>query len=254
VEYAIVASCAIFVSGLTLFSGFGLGTILLPVFALYFPMEIAIGATAVVHLLNNLFKFGLVGRYVNRHVAVRFGLPALAMAFVGAHCLMRLAYMESMATYTLWGRQHFVLPVNLVIAVLMVSFALVELLPRARTWAMDARWLPLGGMLSGFFGGLSGHQGALRSIFLLKCGMSTQTFIGTGVAIACLVDIARLLVYRDRLAHLAVAQHGPLLFTAIAAAFVGAWAGARLIHKVTMTPYIFFHHESDLDSLKSRTE
>jgi len=45
---------------------FGLGTILTPVLAVFFPMPIAVAATAVVHLSNNLFKVFLVGRYVNK--------------------------------------------------------------------------------------------------------------------------------------------------------------------------------------------
>jgi hypothetical protein len=55
---------------LTLFSGFGLGTLLLPVFALFLPVEIAVAATAVVHLANNLFKLALVGRHADRSVVV----------------------------------------------------------------------------------------------------------------------------------------------------------------------------------------
>jgi hypothetical protein len=35
-------------SGLTLFSGFGLGTVLMPAFAVFFPVPTAIAATAVV--------------------------------------------------------------------------------------------------------------------------------------------------------------------------------------------------------------
>jgi uncharacterized membrane protein YfcA len=60
---------ALAASLLTLISGFGLGTLLLPVFALFFPLELAVGMTAVVHLLNNLFKFGLLWRAVDRQVA-----------------------------------------------------------------------------------------------------------------------------------------------------------------------------------------
>lgn len=61
-DYALIAATAFVASGLTLFSGFGLGTVLLPAFALFLPVPAAIAATAVVHLLNNLFKGGLVGR------------------------------------------------------------------------------------------------------------------------------------------------------------------------------------------------
>jgi len=37
------------VSGLTLFSGFGLGTLLMPTFVLFFPIEVAVAATAIVY-------------------------------------------------------------------------------------------------------------------------------------------------------------------------------------------------------------
>lgn len=55
-EYIIVCIVALLGSGLTLFSGFGLGTILVPVFALFFPIDLAIALTAIVHFLNNLLS------------------------------------------------------------------------------------------------------------------------------------------------------------------------------------------------------
>ncbi len=59
------------VSLLTLFSGFGLGTLLMPVFALFFPVEVAVASTAVVHAANNLFKVGLLGRSAPRDILIR---------------------------------------------------------------------------------------------------------------------------------------------------------------------------------------
>ena len=61
-EYIVVPVVALFASGLTLFSGFGLGTLLLPAFVLFFPADVAIALTALVHFLNNLFKLYLMGR------------------------------------------------------------------------------------------------------------------------------------------------------------------------------------------------
>jgi uncharacterized membrane protein YfcA len=49
VQYIVLCLAALAASGLTLFSGFGLGTLLMPVFAIYFPIEIAVAMTAVVH-------------------------------------------------------------------------------------------------------------------------------------------------------------------------------------------------------------
>lgn len=58
----IISMAAFFTAILTFFSGFGLGTILTPVFAIFFPIEVAIALTGVVHLSNNLFKIALVGK------------------------------------------------------------------------------------------------------------------------------------------------------------------------------------------------
>jgi hypothetical protein len=69
VTYLVVCSVALLASGLTFFSGFGLGTLLLPAFALFFPVEQAVALTAVVHFLNGLFKLGLVGRHADCRVA-----------------------------------------------------------------------------------------------------------------------------------------------------------------------------------------
>jgi uncharacterized protein len=57
---------------------------------LFFPIDIAIALTGVVHLLNNLFKLILVGKYAVLNVVIKFGLPAIAAAFAGAELLLTL--------------------------------------------------------------------------------------------------------------------------------------------------------------------
>jgi hypothetical protein len=92
----------------------------------------------------------------------------------------------------------------------------------------------LGGVLSGFFGGLSGHQGALRSAFLLRCGLTKEGFISTGVVIGCLVDVTRLTVYAGGFPpHLLRDNAGPLL-AAMIAALGGSFLGRRLLTQITM--------------------
>ena len=83
----IICAASLAVSALTFFSGFGLGTVLMPVFAVFFPINLAISLTAIVHVLNNLFKLVLVGRHINKQVALKFGIPAISAAFLGALCL-----------------------------------------------------------------------------------------------------------------------------------------------------------------------
>ena len=72
--YLLIAVVSFFVAGLTFFSGFGLGTLLMPLFTLFFPVHIAVAATAVVHLLNNIFKIVLVGRYAKKRIILLFYL------------------------------------------------------------------------------------------------------------------------------------------------------------------------------------
>lgn len=233
-DYAVVCLVASAASALTLFSGFGLGTLLMPAFAAFFPVPAAVGMTAVVHFLNNVFKLALFGRAADREVVLRFGVPAVLAAFAGAWALLWLAHLPALAAYTAFGRSFEVLPVKLAVGVLMAGFALFEVHPKTAALAFERRWLPLGGVLSGFFGGLSGHQGALRSAFLIRLGLSKEAFVGSGVVIACLVDLTRLGVYAAKFSAADIGANAGLLAAATASAFLGAWGGARLLEKVTV--------------------
>ena len=233
-RYLAVCLAALAASGLTLFSGFGLGTLLLPVFAVFFPIEVAVAQTAAVHLANNLFKLALFGRSTDRSVLRRFGLPATLASFAGAALLLWLSRLPPLAVYTLGWRTCTVHPVKLTVAALMLLFSLAELWPGRRELAFDRKWLPAGGLLSGFFGGLSGHQGAFRSAFLVRAGLSKEAFIGTGVAIACLVDLTRLTAYADLLGSPGLRASLGLVGAAALAAFLGAFIGSRLVRKITV--------------------
>lgn len=233
-ELLLIALVALTASGLTLFSGFGLGTLLLPVFGLFFPIELAIAMTAIVHFLNNLFKLSLFRRSLRRDILLRFGLPAVAGALTGALLLQQLDGAWVLFRYQLAGRELAVTPLKTAIGLLMILFSLFELLPRLKNWTVPARFLPLGGLLSGFFGGLSGHQGALRSAFLLRLQLSKEAFVGTGVAIACLIDVSRLGVYAGRIARAGNELRYDYIAIATGSAFLGAWLGNRLLKKITI--------------------
>jgi uncharacterized membrane protein YfcA len=233
-EYVIVAIASVFASGLTLFSGFGLGTMLLPVFTLFFPVEVAIGMTAVVHLLNNLFKLIMLGKYANKKVVIKFGIPAIIAAFAGALILVWFAELRPLFQYELFGKDLMVRPVQFIIGILIFVFVIIEGLPKIKKMQIDQKYLPLGGISSGFFGGLSGHQGALRSMFLLKAGLTKESFIATGVVIACLIDFSRLLVYSAKFGSAFEEGYIALLIVAIIFAFLGVYIGSKLLTKITM--------------------
>ena len=233
-EEVLVLAVALAASLLTFFSGFGLGTLLLPALALVFPLDVAVAATAVVHLANNVAKGGLVGRSADWAVVRRFGIPAVLAALVGAGLLLLLEG-QRLASYDLGGERE-VTAVGLVVGLLITAFALFELAPRLRDWSVDRRWLPLGGALSGFFGGLSGHQGALRSVFLARVVPTATVFVATGTLCAILVDLARLVVYSSRYATDAAALGAGwwLVAGATGMALLGAVVGSRLLPKATI--------------------
>lgn len=224
-DYAIVVALALTGSFLSFFSGFGLGTLLLPAFMLVFPIEIAITAQAVVHMLNNLFKLYLLGKYANWQVIKYFGLLSVAGAFLGSFLLKNIDAYQVIATYSFFGTLKQVTTLNLVIGILIAIFALLETQKQFQNWRMPKFMLPIGGLVSGFFGGLSGHQGALRSMFLLKAGLNKEAFMGTRVVLACMVDITRIAVYSSFVFSGALLQEYKLLLVATLAAFTGAYVG-----------------------------
>jgi uncharacterized membrane protein YfcA len=238
-QVVVVALAAFLSAGLTMYSGFGLGTLMLPVFALFLPVQMAVVATALVHGANNLFKIILLGRHADREVVIRFGLPAVVAAVAGAMALGWLAGSDSELTVNVNDKTVAeVTPVKIIIGLLMIGFALFEVLPRFQRLEFDRRYLPLGGLLSGFFGGLSGHQGALRSAFLAKSGLTTQRFVGSNAVIGFLVDLTRIGVYVALFAAAGMAANGftawPLVIAGASAAFCGVLLGKRYLHKVTM--------------------
>ena len=233
-EYFLICIVALIGSGLTLFSGFGLGTLLVPVFAIFFPIEIAISLTAIVHFLNNLFKLILLGKQANKKVVLNFGIPAILFAFIGAALLTLLADMNPLFHYSIAGKAFEVMPLDLTIAILLIAFSLFEVVPKLASLQFSQKYLALGGVLSGFFGGLSGNQGALRSAFLLRANLSKEAFIATGVVIACLIDVSRLAVYGKQIFGMGSEFNFTLIIAATLSAFIGAYVGNKLMKKITV--------------------
>lgn len=233
-DLIVVCIAALTASSLTLFSGFGLGTLLMPVIAIFFPLELAIAMTAMVHLANNLFKIGLLGRKADRSILLKFGLPAVLAAFVGAALLSLLGEVQPLYEYGALGRNIQVSVLKLVIGFLIILFVTLELSPAFSSIALDRKWLPVGGLISGFFGGLSGHQGAFRSMFLIKAGLEKESFVATGVVLAVMVDLSRMVVYGTDISLRNEVVNWPMVIAASVAAFAGAYIGTKILKKVTL--------------------
>ena len=236
-ELLIIGVAALLASALTLFSGFGLVTVLTPVFVLFFPVPLAVAATAIVHFANNLFKFGLLAKQADWGVVVRFGIPAAVAALIGALLLDRFDRLPPLLVYQWGDTAHQVTVLKTLMGLLMIGFALLELWPRFQALAFPVRYLPLGGLLSGFFGGLSGNQGPFRAAFLIKLGLSKEAFVATGVVLAIIVDISRLLVYGAGFLADHFSRSRELLLPVTVGtlcAFAGVMLGTRVLKKITL--------------------
>lgn len=233
-DIIIIVIVAMFASFMTFFSGFGLGTLLLPAFALVFPIHIAIAMTAIVHLLNNVFKSTLMKSHIDWKTAAIFGIPALIAAVIGANILNFLIEYNYEVNYELLGTEFETTVIKLTIAGLIFVFALFDLVPKLKQLEFSDKMLPFGGFLSGFFGGLSGHQGALRSTFLIKANLKKEVYIATGIVISLVVDISRLVVYGLGDMMNDVKENYKLLLLAVLSAFIGAILGKKYLTKVTI--------------------
>ena len=231
-ELILIAVAALAASAITLVSGFGLSTALVPIFALYFPLPLAIGAVAVVHLINSLFKVVLLRHAINWGVALRFGLPAAAAAIVGASLLGMLVRFSVALRYELGGVWHEITPLKVVVGCIILALVALEFSPAVARLRISPRALPLGGILSGFFGGLTGNQGVLRSAFLIRLKLSPEGFAATGAVGAAIVDLSRLAIYGGGASAVALSVSGSLrnaLICATVAALAGALVGRRLV-------------------------
>lgn len=233
-EVILVSFAAFVASILTFFSGFGLGTLLTPVMMIFFPVETAIALTGIVHLFNNLYKIILVGKHANVHVIKKFGIPAILASFLGAWLLVHFPIVEPIFSYSLLGKNFEIFLLKLLISLFLIVFALLDLIPYFRNLQFDNNKLALGGAFSGFFGGLSGNQGALRSAFLIKAGLSKSAFIGTAVVISTMVDFTRLGVYFSQAETSGLFDNNTMVIFSVIAAICGSYFGNMALKKISL--------------------
>lgn len=237
-KFFIIPFVSFIISFVSLFSGFGLGTVLLPVFAIFFPLPIAIAATAVVHLVNSLFKLAIVGKLANLKIALLFGIPAAIFSAIGAFMLVKIANWTPFYKYYIGNHECKITAIGLVVGILILLVSIFELSSKLSKVSFSSKYIPLGGVISGFFGGISGNQGAFRSAFLIKSVRDKEEYIGTTVISSIFVDTIRLIVYgwsfySEKLtAALTSGMRIPVIAACITA-ILGSLIAALLIEKVT---------------------
>jgi uncharacterized membrane protein YfcA len=163
---------------------------------------------------------------------------------IGGLLLKKIDGLPLLHTYFIGESTFEITTIKVVIGILMIFFAIFDLSPRLNNIKVQPKHLPFGGMLSGFFGGVSGHQGAFRATFLTKVGLSKEQFIGTSNSVSLAVDFARLIAYFMPVAFFAskselrfrdaLMDGQMLLIVGIVFAFLGTFIGKQLVKKTTV--------------------
>ena len=169
----------ILAAALTVPAGFGLATMLTPVVLLWLPPHEAIAVVAIIHGAHNAWKLKMLRSCVDYTAVKRYGWAFVIGAIIGAVL-------------------HSHIPSDPLLLVVGVALIILPILSVTERWT-NIR-LPdaedrIGGFGSGFFGGLTGHQGALRAMFLQKRLPDKVAYAATASILALAVDITRIPIY-----------------------------------------------------------
>jgi ABC-type amino acid transport system permease subunit len=218
---------------LTFFSGFGLGTVLTPFYGLFFPLHLAVMMTALVHLVHSLSKALLLREYISIDFVKRFGVYSLAAAGVGAWALWKTVSAEPLFRYVFDGHIHTITLTKILVCLLLLFFVLWERLQTTKNITFPQNWLWLGGITSGFLGGFSGHQGALRTAVMRSAGLTKEKMVATSAAISVGNDLVRLCVYLVLFQGDYKVEQSHWLLAGIIGAIAGAFFGKQWLETVT---------------------
>ena len=175
----LVAFSSFIAAALTVPAGFGLSTMITPIVLLLMPPHEAIAVVALVHAAHNGAKCISMRDSIEYPAIKRYGVWLILGAVIGA------------------GLQGYV-PQDPLLAIIGIFLVVLPILGISEKWtgyripeANDR----FGGFGSGFMGGLSGHQGALRAMFLARRLPDKMSYAATASILALCVDLSRLPEY-----------------------------------------------------------
>ncbi len=201
-------------------TGFGTSTIMIPVLVIFFPPVEAIFLVAIIHWFGDVWKIALFRKGFNLKLIALFGAIGLVTSYIGAYI-------------SLGANQQILLRL---LGVFLASYALFLIfqsrfkIPAGNVTALS------GGALSGFFAGMFGIGGAIRSMFLSAFDLPKAVYIATAGAIGIMVDSTRIITYFTGGVVLSKELwYGLLLF--IPVSFLGAQIAKRIVDKIPQNKF-----------------
>lgn len=220
---------------ITFFSGFGLGSVLMPVLGITVPIQTAIGITGIVHLVVSLFKSAILFKDINWKTTIQFGIPAAILAVGGAYLLRFIVDIPNLPSYELYRITANPTVLKIVVGSFLLGIVLYDIIPSLKKRKYGKKYLFLGGAIAGFFGGLTGLQGAMRSAFLMGTELEPEEYIATSASCSTIIDLARVAVY---IPTMLIASwnsiHTSITIVAASVAVVGTIVGFSFLKFVTI--------------------
>ena len=179
IDYAIFLIASFLAASAATVAGFGSSALLIPVAFSFFDLRTAIFLVACFLLFNNLFKIRVFWDKIDFRTFFFFGIPSICFAFGGA-ALIALLPLE------LIGK---------ILAVFLIVYAVYSLFKPKLAIKKSQLTAIFGGSLSGFFAGLIGLGGAIRSSFLVAFDLPKEVYVATSAMIAVVIDFTRIPTY-----------------------------------------------------------
>ena len=201
-------------AALTVPAGFGLATMITPVVFLWLEPHEAVAVVAIVHGSHNAWKLKVLRESVDYSAVRRFGWAMVVGALLGA-ALNTVVESE---------------PLLLVVGIALIILPLLSVSERWTNFRLPEAEDRIGGFGSGFFGGLTGHQGALRAMFLQKRLPDKAEYAATAAVLALVVDLTRIPVY-VALGGWQILDAGALIVGLVFAAILGVQLGKKWLKK-----------------------
>jgi uncharacterized membrane protein YfcA len=216
VSFDLAVAAASFVAGaVAAVAGFGIGSILTPLFAQRLGVELAIAAVSIPHFAATAARFVMLRQSLDWPAFRNFGIASAAGGLTGA-------LLHGMAGAP---------ALRIVFASLLLLAAASEVFGLARRVELSTGGALAAGGISGFFGGLVGNQGGIRSAAMLALPLRRDAFVATAAATGLIVDAARMPVYFAS-AWRELAGFLPLITFATIGALAGTLAGRRLLGRI----------------------
>ncbi|MBI4137252.1 sulfite exporter TauE/SafE family protein [Candidatus Roizmanbacteria bacterium] len=196
-------------------TGFGTSTIMVPVLSLFLPIPQTLLFVGIIHWFGDIWKMIFFKKGWNTKIILLFGIPGVIVSFLAARLPVTIS--ETLLQKSLG--------LFLILYVLFLLFNPQWKIKPSHQTAVT------GGVLSGFFAGIFGVGGAVRSTFLSAYNLEKSVFLFTSGAIGLLVDSSRLTQYI--MSEVTLDQS--LLITlilCIPVSLLGAYLAKRLIDKI----------------------